>query len=130
MIVRVALAKLSIESEGYGAEDITESVRKLDDELGLVRGSLTIYSTSRGCFVLGIEYEPNLLSDLEEMMSRLGCTENRFPCLALFNKPLTAVVIDGELRLGVFRRVVFIDVSREKGLKEVIVVAEGLFRHG
>lgn len=128
--IDIALARIEVESEGYGAEDVTESVRKLVEELGLVRGSVTLYSVSRGCFVLGIEYEPNLLADLEDFMKRLGCIESRVPCIALLSKPLTLIVLDKQLRMGAFRRIVFVDVSRQRGRKEVVIVAEGLFERG
>ncbi len=126
----VVIAKLRIESEGYGATDVTESVRSLIKELGLVKGSVTLYAVDRDCFVLGIEYEPNLLADLEEFMKGLGCMERKSPCLALLSKPVTALVINGELQLGVFRRIVFVDVSKARGEKEVVLVAEGVFKRG
>ncbi len=129
-MIDVKVARVSIDSCGYEAKDVTEAVRKLVRDLGLVKGVLTVYSLDGGCFVLGIEYEPSLLADLEDFMKGLGCLERYQPCVALFSKPLSIAVVGGELQLGVFRRVVFIDVSRVRGEKRVVVVAEGVFEKG
>ncbi len=129
-MIDLIVARMKVESCGYEALDITENVRSLVKQLKLVKGSVTLYAIDRGCFVVGIEYEPNLLADLEDFMKSLGCFERRSSCIALFSKPLTIIVYGNELQLGVFRRIVFVDVSKAKGIKEVILVAEGMFEHG
>ncbi len=124
----VKVARVEVESSGYGATDVTESVRKLVADLGLERGVVTIYSVDRDCFVLGIEYEPNLLADLESFMKSLGCLDRASPCIALLSKPISVAVVRSQLLTGSFRRIVLVDVSREPRPKSLVIALEGVFR--
>jgi len=44
----------------------------------------------------------------------------------LFGKSVVLPVIDGTIDAGVFKRIVFIDISEEEGSKEVLVGFEGV----
>ncbi len=126
MKVTVRVVRLRIGSSGYEAVDITENVREVVKGLGLINGVVVTHTPSKYCLVTMIEYEPELLADLEEFMSKCGSVSGLAE--ALVGKSVVAPVVNNDLALGTFKRLVFIDLSRSKGEKEVVVALEGTFK--
>jgi thiamine phosphate synthase YjbQ (UPF0047 family) len=119
--------RLGVESPGYTAIDVTEHVRRVVSESGMLNGLVLVYSKDVGCAVIEIEYEPGLLADLEELLKRIGCLDTKL-CDAVLGKEVQVLVVNGELFLGQFKRVVLVDVSRVAGEKELVVALEGEFK--
>ncbi len=126
MVLKVALARLRIDSSGYTAIDITEHVKKLVVDQGLRDGVVLVYTPEKRCSITLIEYEPNLLADLEDLLKRIGCIDIGV-CDAIIGKSVALPAIRGSLELGMFKRIVFIDLSKVGGEKVVVIVLEGVF---
>jgi len=122
------LYRLEIESSGYGAEDITSVIARIVKELGLERGIVVVYAVDRGCAVTCIEYEPQLLADLEDLLKKVGGVDRPWIAEALIGKSVVVPVHGGSLQLGRFKSIVFLDLSRVRGSKSVVVALEGVFR--
>ncbi len=126
MKVTVKVFKLTVGSSGYEAIDLTENVKEVVLNSGLINGVAVVHTPSRYCSVTMIEYEPELLADLEEFVSKCGGLSGIGE--ALIGKSVVVPVANSELRLGTFKRVVWIDFSKVSGDKEVVVVLEGVFK--
>uniref|UniRef100_A0A7C4FD01 YjbQ family protein n=1 Tax=Ignisphaera aggregans TaxID=334771 RepID=A0A7C4FD01_9CREN len=124
--LNIKTARMWIKSPGYTAEDITNYVASVLKEMRFRRGIAVVHTPERGCNIVEIEYEPNLLKDLESLLKNSGCMDSSI-CSALLSKSIIIPVHNGSMLLGQFKKVVFIDLSRDEGLKEVIVVGEGVF---
>ncbi len=122
MVVRVY--EYTVESSGWNAFDITSVVEEIVKETGLEKGLVHVFTPESKCIVLFIEYEPNLLSDLEDFMNKYMCSPSVLE--GLLGKSVTAPFIKGSLEIGVFKRIVFIDLSRSSGEKRVVITIEGI----
>ncbi|MEM0027866.1 MAG: YjbQ family protein [Ignisphaera sp.] len=119
--------RLTFESKGYEAQDITAHIANVIRESGLVNGIAVLYTNERGCSVTEIEYEPELLADLEELLHKVGCVD-KLLCNVIIGKNVFVPVVKGSMFLGQFKRIVFVDISRIEGSKSVVLVLEGVFK--
>ncbi len=126
MALTLKTYRLVVDSPGWTAIDITDRVEELVSSSGIRFGLATIFAPSKNTSITLTEYEPNLLSDLEELVKRLGGWSSIAEVLV--GKGTSAPIVNGRLGLGTFKRIIFLDFSKEKGGKEVIVVIEGV--HG
>ena len=124
-MIDILIDKLIINSNGYTAIDITDTITDWLRKNKAKRGFVTINAPGNGCVITLIEYESNLLSDLEEFLARYG-EKKKIVLEGLFGKSVVLPVIDGTIDAGVFKRIVFIDISEEEGSKEVLVGFEGV----
>jgi len=119
---KLKMVSLEIETEGYGAYDITDKVQDEVLKHKLVNGYQTVYSPEEYVSIVLIEYEPNLLADLEKLMKELGGAAE-----ALLGKTVSIPVVDIFLDTGRFKRIVLVDISNRGGVKKVYVAMEGIF---
>lgn len=124
MVKQVVIEK-EISSPGYTAIDLTPLIVETARSHGLVDGIIIVYTPEPRTIVTMIEYKPELLRDLEDFISRL---ENPVIAEVVLGKTVAVPVENKELAQGVFKHVVFIDLSRVKGAKKVVLVLEGSFR--
>ncbi len=124
-MIDILIDKLIINSNGYTAIDITDTITDWLRKNKAKRGFVTINAPGKSCIVTLIEYESNLLSDLEEFLAKYG-EKKKIVLEGLFGKSIVLPVIDGTIDAGVFKRIVFIDISEEEGPKEVLVGFEGV----
>lgn len=123
----VKVIKIKLESPGYTVVDITPYVRELVDNNQLDKGIALVYSGEKNSIITEIEYEPELLSDLEVFLKNIGCIDKGL-CDVVLGRSVTVPVINGHLFLGQFKNIVFIDLSRNAGEKSVVVALEGIFK--
>lgn len=124
--MNIKIIKLSLESSGYEVQDITPYVARLIAENGLRKGIAIVYTSEKECSITEIEYEPELLADLEEFLKTSGCMDKGL-CSSLIGKNIVVPIINGSLFLGQFKKIVFVDMSRVSGEKSVVIVLEGIF---
>ncbi len=105
--------------------DITADIRKTAADSGFQNGLLTIFVPGATGAITTIEYEPGLIKDLPEALERLFPKDIHYAhhdyhddgnghshIRASFLKPsLTIPLIDGELPLGVWQQVIFVDLD-------------------
>lgn len=123
----VKVYKLIIESPGYTAQDVTSYVADIVSKSGIKKGIAVVYAYDVNCMVVEIEYEPDLLADLEQFLKNIGCLDEGL-CEVVLGKSVVVPIINGSMFLGRFKNIVFVDVSRVKGSKDLVVVLEGVFK--
>jgi secondary thiamine-phosphate synthase enzyme len=133
---------------GLSVTDITEEVQEAVRESGVQEGIACIYSPHTTCCVRVNELESGFLEDFAQLLKRLvpaegyyahddwdRRTENICPedmdlgnghshCMAMLLGPAgeSVPVRDGELCLGTWQRVLFIELDRERDLSWLVQV--------
>jgi len=124
-VIDFKLFREGVRSNGYTAIDITGVIEEVIHSIRVKEGAVTVYSPEEHVVITLIEYEPNLLSDLESFIK--GFSKHYQPVLeALLGKSVTVPIINGDLDLGTFKRVVLLDLSSKEGLKGVYLAVEGI----
>lgn len=124
----VKIYRVTLKSSGYIAQDITGYVFKIVSESNVSKGIAIIYTNEEGCSVIEIEYEPELLADLEQLLKELRCMDKNL-CDTILGRNIIIPIINGSLFLGRFKNIVFIDMSNKIGDKSLVIVIEGLFKN-
>src|ERR1700739_3353526 len=127
-------------SGGPTVRDITDEVLEVVRESGVVEGIACVYSPHTTCCVRVNEFETGFLEDFAQLLRRLGPsesyyahddldrrTENSCPedmeqgnghshCMAMLlgTAGESIPVREGELQLGTWQRVLFIELDRER----------------
>lgn len=125
MRLDVRLLEENIETTGWTAVDLTEKIQEIVAREGLLHGIVTVFTPEKDVVVTTIEYEAELLADLENLIARLGGPGGVVE--ALIGKSTTVPVAKGRLETGAFKRIVLVDVSRNPGVKKVVVALEGIY---
>jgi secondary thiamine-phosphate synthase enzyme len=138
---------------GLAVRDITDDVNEAVRESGIVDGIACIYSPHTTCCVRVNEFETGFLEDFTELLRRLvpretyyahddwdKRTENICPedmdfgnghshCMAMLlgTAGESVPVRDGELCLGTWQRVLFIELDRERDRRWLVQVVGNLF---
>jgi len=125
MTLDLILHKILVKTNGWTAIDLTEDIQRIVYEKKLKHGVVTVFTPDKNVVVTTIEYEPQLLGDLESLINRLGGPSGVVE--ALIGKTTTVPVVDSSLETGAYKRIVLIDLSNEPGDKEVVIVLEGIY---
>lgn len=125
MTLDLILHKILVKTNGWTAIDLTEDIQRIVYEKKLKHGVVTVFTPDKNVVVTTIEYEPQLLGDLESLIKRLGGPSGVVE--ALIGKTTTVPVVDSSLETGAYKRIVLIDLSNEPGDKEVVIVLEGIY---
>ena len=133
---------------GLHVTDITDDVREIVEESGVVDGICCVYSPHTTCCVRVNEYERGMFEDFCDLLRRLvpsesyyahddfdRRTENICPedmdqgnghshCMAMLlgTAGESVPVRDGELQLGTWQRVLFIELDRERDRRWLVQV--------
>jgi len=132
--------KVDVETKGeVSLVDITEQVRKVVAKSGIKDGLACVFVAGATGAVTTIEYEPGLVEDLPDALERLfpkgidykhhikwddgnGHSHVR----ASFLKPsLTVPVVDGELPLGRWQQIIFIELDVKPRKRSLLVQVVG-----
>jgi len=147
--VKVFQAEREIRTQG-GLEirDITEDVREAVADSGISDGIVCVYSPHTTCCVRVNEFEAGLLEDFTRLLRRLVPTEKYYAhddwdlrsenvcpedmefgnghshCMSLLMGPAgeSIPLRDGELCLGTWQRVLFIELDRSRERRWVVQV--------
>jgi secondary thiamine-phosphate synthase enzyme len=133
---------------GLSVRDITDEVNEAVRESGVIEGIACIYSPHTTCCVRVNEFETGFIEDFSELLQRLvpretyyahddwdKRTENISPqdmdfgnghshCMAMLHGSAgeSVPVRDGELCLGTWQRVLFIELDRERDRRWLVQV--------
>ena len=119
--------------------DITSSVRTIVEKSGIKNGTLTVFCAGSTGSLTTIEYERGVLEDLQNAIERLAPSDipyahdrrwgdgNGFSHVraALIGPSLTIPLINGNLALGTWQQIVFIDFDNRQRQRKIIVQAMG-----
>jgi secondary thiamine-phosphate synthase enzyme len=128
---------------GLSVRDITDEVLEAVQESGITEGIACIYSPHTTCCVRVNEFEQGFLDDFAELLQRLVPRETYYAhddwdkrtenmavgnghshCMAMLlgTAGESVPVRDGELCLGTWQRVLFIELDRERDRRWLVQV--------
>lgn len=128
--------KIKIDTTGFGDTiDITERVRHILKASGLKNGMITVFCPGSTGTITTIEFESGVIRDLKNALERLIPSNipydhdyrwhdgNGFSHVraALMKPSLTIPFIEGEITLGTWQQVVFIDFDNRSRKRNIIV---------
>jgi secondary thiamine-phosphate synthase enzyme len=132
--------QISLQSKGNGdILDITAQVAKQVSAAGINAGTVTVFITGSTAGITTIEYEPGLVSDLNEAWERLvprdipyghdqrwgdgnGYAHVRASLLGAF---IVIPLNDGKLTLGTWQQIVVADFDNRPRSRQVVVQVMG-----
>jgi len=138
--MRAHEGEYAFETEGDGTiVDLTGPVAALLLESGVRTGQLTVFCPGSTGAVTTIEYEPGLLRDLPELFARLAPASapyhhdatwgdgNGFSHVraALVGPSVTVTVSGGEMTLGTWQQIVFLEFDNRPRRRRVTVSVIG-----
>ncbi|MBM4159032.1 MAG: YjbQ family protein [Ignavibacteria bacterium] len=133
--MKIINEEISLSTEGNcDIIDITGKVNSVLKKSGIKEGLCTLFSSGSTGGITTIEYEPGLLNDLPELLNRIippgryhhddtwgdgnGHSHLRS---ALLKTSLTVPVVKGELTLGTWQQIVFLDFDNRKRNRKITV---------
>jgi len=128
--------KIYLSTKGFcDIIDITDKVNEIVKKSEIKEGIATIFVKGSTAAITTIEYEPNLVRDMEELMEKLipqnksyhhhqtWGDDNGFSHLraSLFSPSLTIPINNNQLELGTWQQIVLIDFDNRSRKRELIV---------
>lgn len=124
--------------------DITPLVREVVHDNGYEEGNITVFCPGSTGGVTTLEFEPGLLKDIPEFLESILPYERHYHHhdtwhddngsshvrSALFKPSLTVPFIEGDLMLGTWQQIVFIDFDTSPRRRELVVQIIGRRRAG
>lgn len=119
--------------------DITEQVTAIASASGIINGLITVFCQGSTGAITTIEYESGVINDLRRAIEKIASSDipyehdkqwgdgNGFSHVraALMKPSLTIPLIKGELSLGTWQQIVFIDFDNRGRNRKIIVQAIG-----
>ena len=136
----IKTGSLTLSTRGNAdVHDITNELARLVAESGLTSGTLTVFCPSSTSGVTTIEYEPGAVSDLRRLFDEIvppgrayaheaawhdgnGHSHVR---AALLGPSLTVPFVNGQLTLGTWQQVIYIDFDVRARRRELVVQMVG-----
>lgn len=119
--------------------DITSQVADTVAQTGLQNGTVTIFSPSATSALTTIEYESGCLSDLRRLFDEIVDPDRHYAHnarwgdgnghshvrAALLGPSFTVPFVDGELTLGTWQQIIFVDFDNRPRSRELVVQIVG-----
>jgi len=119
--------------------DVTQKVQEIVSKSGISNGLACVFVVGSTAAVTTVEFEPGLVSDLQDAMDRLypkgieydhhrrwGDGNGHSHVRASFIGPsLTVPVADGRLQLGTWQQIVFLELDVRPRSRELVVQVLG-----
>lgn len=119
--------------------DITAKVREIASRSGVKQGLACVFVVGSTAAVTTVEHEPGLVADMHDAMDRLyprnvdyehhqrwGDGNGHSHIRASFVGPsLTVPIVDGELQLGTWQQIVFMEFDVKPRSREIAVQVVG-----
>ena len=137
-MVKTSEIRFNTEGDGH-IINLTDSIREKVQESGITSGTVTVFTPSATSGLTTIEYEPGLLKDLPEFFEKIlpsGVSYhhnetwhdgNGFSHMrsALIGPGITIPFVDGQLQLGTWQNVVFLDFDNRNRNRRVVLQIMG-----
>ena len=132
--------KITLSTKGFcDIIDITDQVSKIVKKSKIKNGLVNIFVKGSTAAIATMEYEPNLIKDMEEFIEKLipqnkfyhhnqtWGDDNGFSHLraSLFSPSLTLSLTNNQLELGTWQQIVLIDFDNKARDREVIIKVIG-----
>lgn len=119
--------------------DLTGEVRRVVEASGITAGTVTVFCPGSTGGVTTIEYEPGLVSDIQEAVERVFPRSLRYRHnelnhddnghshvrAAMVGPSLTVPIVDGRLTLGTWQQIVFLDFDSGARQRRIVVQIVG-----
>ena len=131
---------LQFETEGENdIIDITGKVKSVVDKSGIKNGLVNIFVIGSTAAVSTMEYEPGLVYDLSQALARIAPPEIRYKHherwgdgngrshvkATILGPSLTVPLNDGEMMLGTWQQIIFIELDTRPRSRRVVVTVMG-----
>lgn len=131
---------VELSTRGFGdTQDITDAVRRIQEKSGVKNGLVTAFCQGSTGTITTIEFEPGVIQDLKMALEKIAPLSvpyqhdkawgdgNGFSHVraALMKPSLTIPVVDGEMVLGTWQQIVFIDFDNRSRKRKVVVQVIG-----
>ncbi|KAG2480688.1 MAG: hypothetical protein NPMRth3_310005 [Nitrosopumilales archaeon] len=134
MAVITKQIKISSKSEN-DIIDITEQVADAISESGISNGTITVFVSGSTGAITTIEYEPGLVKDFPEMLSRVAPDDINYEHeqrwhdgngrshvkASLVGPSLTIPFKDGQLLLGTWQQIVFLELDTRARTRTLVL---------
>jgi secondary thiamine-phosphate synthase enzyme len=115
--------------------DITRAVANSVHESSLQNGTVTVFCPSATSGLTTIEYEPGCLSDLKRLFDEVADPSRHYAHnarwgdgnghshvrAALLGPSLTVPFVDGQLTLGTWQQIIFVDFDNRSRQRQLVV---------
>ena len=130
---------LEFETRIGGVVDVTERVSKAVRESGLINGAAIIFVSGATGAITTIEFEPGLVEDIKKALGRLApagtdyahdqkCGDgNGYSHIraSILGPSLTIPFLDGELVLGTWQQIIFLEMDNRPRMRKIVVQIMG-----
>ncbi|MPZ91936.1 MAG: YjbQ family protein [Actinobacteria bacterium] len=104
--------------------DLTEDIQEALDESGISNGHVTVFSPDTTCALLVNERESGLLEDIKRTIARLSPNGDDARAGILGATSVVLPAVDGRLRLGMWQRVLLVEL-REPSQRSIVIQIVG-----
>jgi secondary thiamine-phosphate synthase enzyme len=102
--------------------DVTEEVENRLRASGIREGMVTVFAPEQACVLVVNERESGLIADIRETLARLESSEVTDQRAMLGSSSVVLPATDGRLRLGVWQRVLLIELEAPQERKIVVQI--------
>lgn len=132
----VKTLSLSLNTQGNAdIRDITDQLATLISKSGLVSGTATIFCPSSTSALTTIEFEGGVLSDLRRLFDEIVPTDREYAHnerwhdgnghshvrAALLGPSLTVPFVEGQLTLGTWQQIIYLDFDNRPRQRKLVV---------
>ena len=104
--------------------DLTDEIQKALGESGISDGQVTVFSPDTTCALLVNERESGLLEDIKRAIVRLSPNGDDARAGMLGATSVVLPAVDGQLRLGIWQRVLLVEL-REPSQRSIVIQIVG-----
>ncbi|MEI6043372.1 MAG: secondary thiamine-phosphate synthase enzyme YjbQ [Chloroflexota bacterium] len=137
---RVVTRSIRIQTQGDGdVVDVTRPVQERIGEVGLKRGTVTVFVQGSTAALTTVEYEPGLISDLRGLFERIAPSNIPYQHdqrwhdgnghshlrASLLGPSLTIPFAEGFMTLGTWQQIVVLDFDNRPRYRELVVQMMG-----
>jgi secondary thiamine-phosphate synthase enzyme len=102
--------------------DITDEVESRLRASGIKEGMVTVFAPEQACVLVVNERESGLMADIRDTLARLESSDNAGQRAMLGSSSVVLPATDGRLLLGVWQRVLLIELEAPQKRKIVVQV--------
>jgi secondary thiamine-phosphate synthase enzyme len=138
--VKIINEHITFDTKGHSdIIDITQQVQQKISNSGLQNGSVLIFVPGATGALTTIEYEPGLVSDLQDALERIAPQGLEYAHnlkwgdgnghshvrASLMSPSLTVPFVEGKMTLGTWQQIIFIDMDNRSRSRKLVVQVTG-----
>jgi secondary thiamine-phosphate synthase enzyme len=102
--------------------DITDEVESRLQASGIEEGMVTVFAPEQACVLVVNERESGLMADIRDTLARLESSDDTDHRAMLGSSSVVLPATDGRLRLGMWQRVLLVELEAPQERKIVVQV--------